>query len=138
MAKMSGGFWHLSASVLSCPDALLGGQKENGDGALLHAHLHSLTETFHESSFYRATHFRNELSISELSRMPGGHFVSQERYLSFFYDCWFRMEVFSLIDMIAHNGGKGHHLCLRRRVPQKKQGGGWQTGQDGGGTADWR
>lgn len=49
MAKMTCGFWHASTLVLSCPDALLVGQRENGDGALLHMHLYSLIETFHES-----------------------------------------------------------------------------------------
>lgn len=78
MAKMTGGFWHVSASVLSCLVALLVGQRENGNGALLHVHLHSLIETFHESWFHRVTHFRNELLISEHSGMPTGHFGFQE------------------------------------------------------------
>lgn len=78
MAKMTCGFWHASTLIFSCPDALLVGHRENGDGALLHMHLYSLIEIFHESWFYRVTHLRNELLIFELSRMPTGHFGFQE------------------------------------------------------------
>lgn len=37
--EMTGGFWYLSTSILSCPDALLGGKRENGDGAVLYVSI---------------------------------------------------------------------------------------------------
>lgn len=78
MAKMTSGFWVVFTLVLSCSYPLPVGLRENWDGTLLHVCLYSLIETFRESRFYKVTHFRNELLISELSRMPTGHLGFQK------------------------------------------------------------